>query len=81
MMAAVRSVIFSSIRSALILQVSASTSTKTGLAPNRAITSAVAAKLNGVVITSSPRPIPNAIRLINKASVPLPTVMQYSDST
>ena len=39
---------------------SSSTSTKTGLAPAIIITDAVAKKVNGVVITSSPGPIPFA---------------------
>src|SRR5437016_8697225 len=45
-------------------------STKTGVAPTRAIAPAVAKKVYGVVITSSPGPIFSAIRQANKASLP-----------
>ena len=62
-----------------MLQVSNSTSTKIGLAPNNLITSAVEIQVNGVVITSSPFEIPRAINAINNASVPEETVMQYFD--
>jgi hypothetical protein len=34
-------------------------------------------KENGVVITSSPRPMPSAINAISSASVPEATVMQW----
>ncbi len=59
-----------------MLQVSGSMSTNTGLPPSRTIVSAVAANVNGVVMTSSPGFKPSAIRLISSASVPLATVMQ-----
>ena len=65
-----------SISPALMLHVSGSISTNTGVAPSRTMTSAVATNVNGVVITSSPGPIPSAIRLMSRASVPLATVMQ-----
>jgi len=59
-----------------MLQVSGSMSTKTGFAPNSTMTSAVATKVNGVVMTSSPDLIPSAISEISKASVPEATVTQ-----
>jgi hypothetical protein len=55
MMALVRGVTLASISPASMLQVSGSMSTNTGLAPSSTITSAVAAKVKGVVMTSSPR--------------------------
>ena len=67
------SVIFSSILEGSILNVSFSTSTNTGTAPTAEIVSAVAKKVNGVVITSSPAPIPKDFNAITKASVPFPT--------
>ena len=54
MIARVRGVIAASICDASMLQVSGSMSTNTGFAPSSTIISAVAAKVNGVVITSSP---------------------------
>jgi len=42
------------------LKVLGSISTKTGLAPTAAIASAVAKKVNAVVMTSSPAPIPQS---------------------
>ena len=56
-----------------MLQVSGSTSTNTGFAPSSTIISAVATKVNGVVITSSPGLTPSAISAISSASVPLAT--------
>ena len=50
--------------------VSGSISTNTGLALRRAMLPAVATKVNGVVTTSSPLPIPVAIRASNSASDP-----------
>ena len=49
--------------------VQGSISTKTGLAPRRTIDPAVAKKVNGVVITSSPGPILRAIRLLLEEGV------------
>ncbi len=66
MMARVRDVIAASIREASMLQVSGSMSTNTGVAPSSTMTSAVAMKENGVVITSSPGPTPSAISAISK---------------
>ena len=54
MIARVRGVIAASISAASMLQVSGSMSTNTGVAPSSTIISAVAAKVNGVVMTSSP---------------------------
>ena len=48
-----------------------STSTKTGVNCNKAITSTVAAKVKSAVITSSPGCKPKPIMAICKASVPL----------
>ncbi len=53
-------------------------STKTGLAPVRAIDPAVAKKVYGVVITSSPGPIPSAISAISRASLPDETVTAWA---
>ena len=53
-----------------MLYVSASTSTKTGVSFNNAITSTVAAKVKSAVITSSPCSKPNPIIAICNASVP-----------
>ena len=50
-------------------------STKTGLAPVRAMAPAVAKNVYGVVITSSPGPMSSAIRLISRASLPEETVI------
>ncbi|MNW47663.1 hypothetical protein D3C74_250030 [compost metagenome] len=52
------------------LYVNGSTSAKTGSAPTRLIASAVAKNVNGVVITSSPGPIPAASKAMTSASVP-----------
>jgi predicted anti-sigma-YlaC factor YlaD len=71
MIARVTAVMAASILVASILKVRGSISTKTGFAPTSAMTSAVAMKLNGVVMTSSPRPMPSAINAINSVSVPL----------
>ena len=76
MMARVFAVTLASISDASTLQVSGSMSTNTGFAPSSTMVSAVAAKVKGVVMTSSPGPMPSAIRAIKSASVPLATVMQ-----
>src|SRR4051812_34268965 len=52
-------------------------STNTGLAPSREMQPAEAKNVNGLVITSSPGPMPNAMRLQSKASVPLETPIPY----
>ena len=56
-----------------IVAVRSSTSTKTGVAPQKDMASAVAMKVLGTVMTSSPGPTPSASRAIQRASVPLPT--------
>ena len=53
-----------------MLKVTGSISTKTGVAPTRAIAPAVAKKVNGVVMTSSPTPIPSTMREMSRASEP-----------
>jgi hypothetical protein len=60
-----------------MLQVSGSMSTNTGLPPSSTMVSAVAAKVKGVVMTSSPGFRSSAISAISSASVPLATVMQW----
>ena len=72
-MAFVLDVIFSAIRSGSILKVAEQISAKTGTAFKVAITSAVAIKVKGVVITSSPSLIPMARSAKSSASVPLAT--------
>ena len=54
-----------------MLNLSGSTSTKTGVSPSKAITSTVAAKVKSAVMTSSPGFKPSPIIAICKASVPL----------
>src|SRR5260370_23639709 len=49
---------------------SGSMSIKIGVAPTRAMQPAVEKKVNGVVNTASPGPIPNDIRIMSWASVP-----------
>ena len=61
----------SRVASADKLNVRASISAKSGLAPQRRIELTVAKKLNGVVITESPGPIFNAASESHRASVPL----------
>ena len=60
MTAFVRSVIAAATRSGSMFRSSSFTSTKTGVAPAWTITFAVAGQVIGVVITSSPGPIPAA---------------------
>jgi hypothetical protein len=79
--ARVRGVMAASIRPASIRPVSGSTSTNTGTPPSSAITSAVAAKVKGLVMTSSPGCRSSAISAISKASVPLATVTQWPTPT
>ena len=68
-MARVRPVIAASIRAGLIVSVSRSTSTSTGRAPTCSTTLTVAANVSGVVITSSPGPIPLASSAVWRAAV------------
>ena len=70
MMALVRGVTAASILAGSMLKVSGSMSTKTGLAPRRWMTPAVAKKVKGEVMTSSPGPTSRAIRAMSRASVP-----------
>ena len=69
--------IAASIRFGSIQYVSEQTSIKTGVAPTAAILSAVAKKVHETVITSSPKPIPNALKAKTRASVPLPQDIPY----
>ena len=62
---------------ASILNVAASTSTKTGVAPTSAATSAVAQNVNDGQITASPGPIPIARNASTSASVPLAQVTAW----
>jgi len=78
MIALVFDVIDFSIFDGSILNVSDSISTKTGLAFCTTITLDVAAKVNGVVITSSPFLIPNASNERCNAAVPELTVTAFS---
>ena len=71
------SVIASSILEGSIVNVSSSISTKTGLAPVYKIELPVAAKVNGVVITSSPSPIPAASNATCNAEVPELVAIPY----
>src|SRR6185312_10714615 len=59
---------------ASMLNVAASTSTKTGVAPTRAATSAVAQNVNDGQSTASPGPTPIARNARTSASVPLAQV-------
>ena len=76
MIAFVLLVIFSSIFSGSMLNVSGRISTKTTLAPDIVIASDVAMKLFATVMTSSSLPIPMAFNARKMASVPFPTPMQ-----
>ena len=76
MIALVRDVIAASIFEASMLQVSGSMSTHTGTPPSSTMVSAVAANVNGVVMTSSPGFRSSAIIAMSSASVPLDTVTQ-----
>ena len=76
-MARVRGVMAASRRAGSMVQVRGSTSTNTGVAPTALIASAVAMKVLGTVITSSPSPTPMARRISPRASVPLPTPMAW----
>ncbi len=75
MMALVLSVIAASILAGSMHLVFGSQSTRTALAPAIQMASAVAKKVLAWVMTSSPGPMPSAIRDSQMASVPLPTPM------
>ena len=81
MIAFVRGVIFRSTSAGSRLSVTGSMSAKTGVAPMRAIDSAVAKKVKAGQMTSSPRPIPSASSTITSASVPFatPTVSRHAE--
>ncbi|CSQ74328.1 Uncharacterised protein [Shigella sonnei] len=64
MMALVRGVMADSIASGVTISVSRSTSTITGVAPNKEIILRVETQVREGVITSSPLPISNAISVI-----------------
>ena len=66
-----REVMAASTCSALALKVKGSRSTKTGLAPRRATTPAVAKKVNVGRMTSSPCFTSSAMSATSRASVPL----------
>ena len=68
-----RGVTAAEIASASIVRRPGSMSANTGLAPAISTASAVYAAESGVVITSSPGPMPSARRISAIASVPLPT--------
>ena len=69
MMARVLAVIAGSMRSTLMLRECNSISTNTGLAPTRATTFALAAKLIAGTITSSPAPTPATSSAISSPAV------------
>ena len=72
--ARVRRVIMAATRLVSIRPVSASTSTKTGVAPTWEMASVVAMNVIGTEMTSSPSPTPAARRANVSASVPVLTV-------
>jgi lipopolysaccharide/colanic/teichoic acid biosynthesis glycosyltransferase len=74
-----RVIAFSS-RAGFIVWLRSSTSTKTGRAPEYVIASAVAMKVLGTVMTSSPGPMPRLRRVIHKAEVPLLVPAAYPQS-
>ena len=63
------------------LKVAASISANTGVAPTSDTASAVAKKVNGLVITSSPGPMPKARSASTRASVPLATATAWRTPT
>ena len=73
--------IFRSKSEASILNVSRSTSTKTGVAPSSEITSAEEKKVKSGTNTASPAPMFHTFRARVSASVPLPHEMQYFTPT
>src|SRR3989344_7387187 len=76
-MALVLGVIDPSIFGGSMLYVSGFMSTNTGFAPVKIIAFAVAIKVKGVVITSSPGPIPAAVKATIRALVPLSVATAY----
>ena len=79
MMAFVFGVIAAAIAAGEMLKVFGSMSTNTGVAPTLWIVPAVAKKVNGVVITSSPRPMSSARIARRIASVPLAQPIAYRE--
>ena len=77
--ARVRGVILAATSSRSRLNVAGSISAKTGVAPRRAIDSAVAQNVKAGQITSSPGPLSSASSTITIASVPLPTPTEAQD--
>ena len=71
MTALVRSVITARMVSAVMFWLSGSTSANTGTAPAVTIEDAEARKVRGVVMTSSPGPMPSAFSATSRATVPL----------
>ena len=69
MMARVRGVMADSARSRSMLRVTGSTSTRTGRAPTRRTTFALAAKVMAGTITSSPGPMPQTCNATSRAPV------------
>ncbi len=70
MIALVRGVIASAIRSGSMLKVSGRMSAKTGVAPSRVMQLTDAKKVKLGTITSSPGPMSNAIRASSSESLP-----------
>ncbi len=70
MIALVRGVIFAAMPAGSMLNVTGSISTNTGMAPTRTMAPTVAKNVYGVVMTSSPGPMPSAIRQTSSASEP-----------
>ena len=77
MMALVLGVMAASIFFGSMQRVLGSQSTNTTVAPTTHAASAVAKKVLGWVMTSSPGPMPRAMSVSQIASVPLPTPMAY----
>ena len=80
MIAFVRSVIARSTSAGSRFSVTGSMSAKTGVAPRRAIDSAVAKNVNAGQITSSPGPISSASSASTSASVPFATPIVSLDA-
>ena len=72
----VRGVIAASIKAGFIVQVTGSTSTKTGLAPQYRMAAVVATNVIDTVMTSSPGPTSAASSARCNAEVPLLTARQ-----
>ena len=71
MMARVRGVTAASTWSGSMVRVPGRTSTKTGSAPAAMAAYGVAAKVRAGTMTSSPQPIPRALRATSMVTVPL----------